>query len=239
MTDHLLPSWTQGIWLVWYLVVGKSLNLASVDALISPPLQYVASYLGYVAIAVFTILRVCSFFAVLYAMFLPHVNLRTVNVPEEGPGDPYHEEGRCAHSEENQADEASTMDPEASAMRFRQRFIIVFTQILPPGWWPSMTRLLMYLLGKLFLVARFIVPRELITAMLLCVGLWIYQEILPCTPASSNNIILTQHTLSIIISITHIPNCYTSYPRNRITIIHERLLTCHTFMRDELPLSPD
>ena len=176
VTDHLLPSWTQGIWLVWYLVVGKSLNLASVDALVSPPLQYVASYLGYVAIAVFTILRVCSFFAVLYAMFLPHVNLRTVNVPEEGPGNPNHEEGRCAHSEENQADEASTMDPGASAMRFRQRFIIVFTQILPPGWWPYMTRPLMYILGKLFLVARFIVPRELITAMLLCVGLWIYQE---------------------------------------------------------------
>ena len=175
VTDHLLPSWTQGIWLVWYLVVGKSLNPASVDALISPTLHYAASYLGYAATTVSTILRVCSFFAVLYAMFLPHVNLRTVIVPE-GPGDPSPEEGTSAHSKENLADETSTMDSGTSSMRSCRRFIIVITQILPPGWWPSMTRLLMYLLGKLFLVARFIVPRELITAILLCIGLWIYRE---------------------------------------------------------------
>lgn len=200
VTDFLLPTWTQGIWLVWYLLVGKSLNPASVDALISPPLLYAGSYLGYAATAVFAVLRVYSYLAVLYAIFLPHIHLKTVTVPE-GPkdpppkqegtsahsceensgdessaSDPSPEDGTSAHScGENSGDESSTMDPGTSSMRFCKKLIVIFTQIIPPGWWPSVTSLLLYMLGKLFFVARNIMY-ELITALLLCIGLWIYQE---------------------------------------------------------------
>ena len=60
-------------------------------------------------------------------------------------------------------------------MRFCKKLIVIFTQIIPPGWWPSVTSLLLYMLGKLFFVARNIMY-ELITALMLCIRLWIYQE---------------------------------------------------------------
>ena len=50
VTYYLLSSWKGGTWLVPYPVVENylnPLNPAAVDALISPPLQHTAGYLGY------------------------------------------------------------------------------------------------------------------------------------------------------------------------------------------------